>query len=90
MIENTPIAVWLALVVGAFIGLTIAHHLFNERLRQRLWRRTRCLFGRHAPGAFEDRVGGIRVQRCDYCDRVVRRYEVTVNQAKTETIRRTY
>ena len=53
--------------------------------------------GRHDAGpvrdvtqTFTEAVGGRRVQRCDWCDKVVREYEVTVNEARQASIRRIY
>jgi hypothetical protein len=51
----------------------------------------KCLFGFHAPDCVRAEVGGRNVQRCLYCDKVVREYTVTKNEAQgTQTIRRKY
>lgn len=56
-----------------------------------MWRKIKCLFGFHAPDAVRAEVGGRNVQRCLYCDVVVREYTVTPQGAKkTPIIKRTY
>lgn len=83
-------AVWaLVALTGFAFGLWL-HGWLNQYRWMRIKRRTRCLFGKHDPGPVRDVVGGRRIQRCDWCDKVVREYEVTVNEAKQATIRRIY
>lgn len=75
----------------ALLGLATGWWLAGWMTRYRwmkIRRRIRCLFGQHDAGPVRDVVGGRRVQRCDWCDKVVHEYEVTVGQARSERIRR--
>ena len=54
----------------------------------RFRKRLKCLVGKHEPGTPEDRVGGRRVQTCDWCGKDVREYQVTKNEALGEKITR--
>ena len=77
-------------IVGFF---ALFFDLLLDRYKYRLMRvrrRIRCLLGKHDAGPVEDVVGGRRIQRCDWCDKVVREYEVTVNEARQASIRRIY
>ena len=85
---NSTTAAIIALL-GLAAGFWLAGWLTRYRL-MRFRRRLDCFMGNHAPGQVRDVVGGRRVQRCDWCDKVVREYEVTVNEAKQRTIRRIY
>lgn len=85
---NTVTATLIAFAGLAF-GYWVATWMSAYRW-MRFRRRIRCLFGRHDAGPVRDVVGGRRQQRCDWCDKVVREYEVTVNEAKQATIRRIY
>lgn len=78
----------LIAMLGIATGLWLNSYMTPFRW-MRIRRRIRCLFGRHDAGPVRDVVGGRRIQRCDWCDKVVREYEVTVNEAK-QTIRRIY
>lgn len=81
------------LTLCAFAGLVFGYWLagyMTAYRRMRLRRRIRCVFGKHDPGPVRDVVGGRRIQRCDWCDKIVREYQVTVNEAKRATIRRIY
>lgn len=81
----------LAAIVALFafcVGVWLRGYMTPFR-RMRIRRRLRCFIGKHDAGPVRDMVGGRRVQRCDWCDKVVREYEVTVNEAK-QTIRRIY
>lgn len=75
-------------LLGLASGFWLAGWLTRYRW-MRIRRRLRCLIGKHDAGPVRDMVGGRRVQRCDWCDKVVREYQVTVNEAK-QTIRRIY
>jgi hypothetical protein len=76
-----------AVLVGYFASM----YLTRYRL-MRVRRRIGCLFGRHTPGPVQPAVGGRNVQRCDWCDKVVREYEVTKGEAfqNRNKIRRIY
>lgn len=80
-----------ALVCGAFfsIGYWLAGWFTTYRW-MRIRRRIRCLFNKHDPGPVREEVGGRRVQRCDWCDKVVREYVVTLSNLEKEKIRRIY
>ena len=79
----------LCVVAGLAFGFWLSQYMTAYRW-MRLRRRIRCVFGQHDPGPVRDAVGGRRIQRCDWCDKIVREYEVTVNEAKRATIRRIY
>lgn len=87
---NTPERIMyslMALFVLAVCYSTVVHFLrYSNRYRFR--KRIKCLFGQHEPGVVRDAVGGRRLQRCDWCDKVVHEYTVTKDQLKGETIRR--
>ena len=54
-------------------------------------RKLKCLLGFHAEDCVRAEVGGRNVQRCLYCDKVIREYTVTKDGAQgTQTIRRKY
>lgn len=80
----------LVAFAGLAFGYVACNALYSPYKRMRIKRRIRCFFGRHDAGPVRDVVGGRRQQRCDWCDKVVREYEVTVNEAKTARIRRIY
>jgi hypothetical protein len=86
---SDPILAGLIALLGFAVGVWL-HSYMTPFRRMRLRRRSRCLFGKHDAGPVRDVVGGRRVQRCDWCDKVVREYQVTVNEAKQATIRRIY
>lgn len=79
------------LAIGVFLGTgMIVSDAFGYDWR-RAGRRIKCTFGSHAPDVVRAEVGGRNVQRCLYCDKVVREYEVTVEGAKKNpVIRRIY
>jgi hypothetical protein len=79
----------LTALAGVVFGYLSIEYLGSPYKRARLRRSINCLMGNHAPGRVEDVVGGRRLQRCDYCDKVVREYQVTKNQLNKESIRRT-
>ena len=85
-INSTTLAliVVLALATGYW-----ASQYFSVYRRMRIRRRIACLFGKHTPGPVRPAVGGRNIQRCDWCDKVVREYEVTVGEAR-QKIRRIY
>lgn len=65
-----------------------AKECYTPYQRARMLRRIKCIFGTHSPGFVRNEWDGRRVQRCDYCDRVVYEYEVTKDELNRETIRR--
>lgn len=80
-----------ALVAFAAIatGYTLALYFNSPYRRRRFLKRCKCLMGKHEPGPVQDAVGGRRVQRCDWCDKIVRTYQVSVSEArKTPSITR--
>ena len=70
----------------------LGEYLRSPYRRMRLRRKIACLFGRHTPGPVKAEVGGRNVQRCDWCDRVIREFTVTKKQAEDESgiVRRIY
>lgn len=86
----TDITVFLSLVAMAVILAVVElwHRYMSassyKRIRFR--KRIKCFFGKHEPGTFEDRVGGRKVQMCDWCGKDLREYQVTIGQAKSEQI----
>lgn len=70
-----------------FLGICLS----NQFTRRRWARKIKCLCGRHAPDSVKAEVGGRNVQRCLYCDTLLREYTVTKDGAKKNpTVRRTY
>jgi hypothetical protein len=58
---------------------------------KRAWQVIKCFFGNHEADVVRAEVGGRNVQRCLYCDRVVREYQVSKEGAKKNpVIRRMY
>ena len=70
------------------IGYLISTHLTKYKL-MRFKRWVKCQFGKHVPGRVQAAPGGRNVQRCDWCDKVVREYQVTPGEARQQ-IRRIY
>lgn len=72
----------LATAWGFYLGMPD-----YQRKRTRQW--FKCLFGKHDElRPVEPAVGGRNVQRCLWCDKVVREYQVTKSEAQKQTIRR--
>lgn len=93
MIDRTDFLATAAIILFVTGFLALFLDLVLDRYKYRLMRvrrRIRCLLGRHDAGPVEDAVGGRRIQRCDWCDKVVREYEVTLNEARNTTVRRIY
>ena len=96
--ERTDFLATAAILLFATGTIALLVDLLLDRYKlMRVRRRIRCLIGRHDAGpvrdvtqTFTEAVGGRRVQRCDWCDKVVREYEVTVNEARQASIRRIY
>ena len=87
MMDSTLYA--LAAFTGIAIGYSITQYFMSAYRRRRFVKRCRCLVGKHEPGPVQDAVGGRRVQRCDWCDKIVRVYQVSVAEArKTPSITR--
>ena len=79
----------LIVALGFCVGYWTQGYFTKYRV-MRIRRRVGCLFGRHTAGPVRDEVGGRRVQRCDWCDKVVREYAVTFSNINKEKIRRIY
>ena len=74
---------------GLMFGYMGATYFMSPYRRRRFFKRCKCLLGKHEPGPVQDAVGGRRVQRCDWCDKIVRTYQVSVAEArKTPSITR--
>ena len=74
-------------LTGYFLGICLSNPLTRKRWKQKV----RCLCGKHHMDRVRAEVGGRNVQRCLYCDTILREYAVTKDGAnKNHTIRRTY
>ena len=74
-IANIVVAI---VVAWAFIWL----FYIGNRGRQKMWRKIKCLCGKHVPGPVKAAVGGRNVQRCLYCDKIVYEYTVSKNSVR--------
>jgi hypothetical protein len=88
-IQNNSIIV--ALMCAGFFGLGhwLASWLTPYRW-MRVRRRTRCFFGRHDAGVVREESTGRRVQRCDWCDKVIAVYTVNYSNIERDKITRIY
>lgn len=74
-------------LTGYFMGMCLS----NPLTRRRIARKIACFFGNHHIDRVRAEVGGRNVQRCLYCDKVLREYTTTrAGAEKNQTIRRTY
>jgi hypothetical protein len=79
---NSVYIALFALFVTAVVVALIDTFFGMAYQRARTWRRVQCIFGKHRPGFVQNSSGGRNVQLCDYCDKIVREYEVTKSQAQ--------
>jgi hypothetical protein len=91
----TEAAVFKSLLVFAVVLILIEvwhrYMSMSPRRRMRFRKSVKCFFGKHELGTPEDiySVADRRVQRCDWCGRVIREYEVLRGgTGYVETIRR--
>ena len=74
--------------LSGIVAIVVAFWFFGMVLfsGSRRWFRFRkriaCVFGNHAPGTLEDAVGGRRIKRCLYCDKLVEEYRVIKDQLR--------
>ena len=64
------------------LGWSLTNIFSSSYKRHRIMRRIGCFFGRHVPGRVQPAIGGRNVQRCDYCDKIVREHNVTKDQVR--------
>lgn len=81
----------LVALAGLATGYYATVYFSKYRNRYRLKKRIKCFFGAHELGPIRDEKwwlgasGRFRVQRCDWCDKVVHRFEIN-----DDKIRRIY
>ena len=79
----------IASFAGIVTGYVLATYFMSPYRRRRFIKRCKCIVGKHEPGPVQDAVGGRRVQRCDWCDKIVSVYQVSIAEArKTPSITR--
>jgi hypothetical protein len=82
---------WIAIIGGLcfLVGYLFAGYVTRYKLvRFKRW--VNCKIGNHVPGRIQPAVGGRNIQRCDWCDVVVREYQVSQADAKRQQVRRIY
>lgn len=90
MNNDETVLLVLITAAAATLSYTIMNAIIGAFKRKRIIKKIRCAFGVHEPGPLMDAVGGRKVRRCYWCDKVTSEYEVTLNQARKETIRRVH
>lgn len=75
----------LTALLGLVVGYSLTVYFSSYHNRFRFKKRVKCLFGFHEAGPIRDESFdgfGHRVQRCDWCDRIIHKFEVNDNKIR--------
>lgn len=84
--DSVSSAYWAILAGSTLITIWFIATVFFAGSRKWMFfkKRLGCFFGKHTPNTPEAVIGGRQVQRCLYCDVVVKEYRVSLDSVRRE------